>query len=530
MPIESLRKKQRKMKTQKHKIILIVSVFIAGLCSLIYELLIATTASYFEGDSITQFSITIGLYMAFMGVGSFISRFLQKKLIIKFLSIELLLSFLGGVSIPVLYLIFAYSEAFYFYKIIFTGMIAILIGLEIPLLVRLMKKHYTLKTNISNILSLDYLGALVATLLFPFLLFPFLGTFKTSLLFGLMNMGLVLMNLIVFSGEIKKINPKIFSKLALASIVVTACLVTTLASSNFLIRSWTGELYSDRIIYMKRSPYQNIILTKYKNDIRMYLNGGLQLSSIDEYRYHESLVHIPMELLKKKDNILVLGGGDGMAVREILKYPTVKSIHLVDLDEKVIELARKNDYLRDLNQNSLSSNKVKVYTEDAFTFLRNLNPKENILNKDHKKFDLIIADLPDPSHISLAKLYTYEFYRLVKKNLHKEGIFVTQATSPFHAKSAFWCIQKTIFQAGFETYPYHLNIPSFAEWGFIIGSLNQSLKISSLQITKETKFLDDQVAKSLFIFSKDIKGNCKGISSLEKPVILTHYLKEWLYE
>ena len=512
--------------------ILVISVFIAGLCSLIYELLIATTASYFEGDSITQFSVTIGLYMAFMGVGSFISRFFTKKLIIKFISVELLLSLLGGISIPSLYLIFAHSEAFYFYKIVFTSLIAILIGLEIPLLLRLMKKYYPLKENISNILSLDYLGAVTATLLFPFLLFPFLGTFKTSLFFGLVNIGLVFLNLFIFYSEIQKINEKIFSKLFIASIATTLLLVTGILSANFLIRSWTGEFYQDKVIYMKRSPYQSIVLTKYKNDLRMYLNGNLQLSSIDEYRYHESLVHIPMELLKKRSKILVLGGGDGLVVRELLKYPEVETIHLVDLDDKVIQLARENHHLLRLNQDSLNSHKVKVHIQDAFNFLRySLKYKERGGQKNHQKFDLIIADLPDPSHISLAKLYTYEFYKLVQKNLRLGGIFVTQATSPFHARNAFWCIRQAISQAGFQTYPYHLNVPSFAEWGFIMASSEkQGLDVNSLKITKNTKFLDNQIAQSLFVFSKDIQGSCSDTSSLENPVVLTHYLKEWWYE
>ncbi len=460
--------------------------------------------------------------MAFMGVGSFVSRFFNKNLIITFLNAELLLSFLGGISVPILYLVFAYTEAFYLYKFIFTSLIALLVGLEIPFLLRLMKGYYPIKTNISNILSLDYLGALIATLLFPLLLFPLLGTFKTSLIFGLINIGLVFLNIFIFRFEMSKISKSLFSRFFIASMFVTTILITGIFSANLLIYSWGSEFYRDRIIYMKRSPYQKIVLTKYKNDTRMYLNGNLQFSSIDEYRYHESLVHIPMELLQEKSYILILGGGDGLAIRELLKYPQVKSIDLVELDKEVVKLAHKNHHLVKLNRNSLNSDKVRFHTQDAFTFLR-------YTKGNRKNFNLIIADLPDPSQISLAKLYTYEFYKLVQKRLHSGGVFVTQATSPFHARSSFWCIRHAISQSGFKTYPYHLNVPSFAEWGFIMAS-DKELPIHSIEIKQETRFLDNKVARSLFVFSKDIQGTCDDVNSLENPVVLTHYLKEWWYD
>ena len=119
--------------------ILLFSIFVAGLCSIIYELLIATTGAYFLGDSITQFSLTIGVYMAAMGVGSYFSRFVpDKPLLVYFIGFELLLALLGGLSVPLLYFAYAYGLPLQVISVLLTTLIGILIGLEIPLLSRLM--------------------------------------------------------------------------------------------------------------------------------------------------------------------------------------------------------------------------------------------------------------------------------------------------------------------------------------------------------------------------------------------------------
>lgn len=502
---------------RKESVVLIISVFIAGLCSIIYELLIGTTSSYFLGDSVKQFSLTIGFYMAAMGIGSYISRFINKNLLVQFIGFEILLGFLGGISVPVLYLAFAYTDMFYAFKTGFIISIGILIGLEVPLLTRLLDKYYALKVNISNILSLDYFGALIATLLFPFILLPFLGTFKSSLFFGLVNMMIGFINLWAFSEEIQISKKK---TLYLFSILVTVLLGFTLLSSNVLVKHWHDVAYEDRVVYSKQSQYQSIVLTKNKDDVRLFLNGSLQFSSIDEYRYHESLVHTPFATNRIIKSVLVLGGGDGLAIRELLKYPSVERIVLVDLDPLITELGKNNPHVKKLNEDSLFNEKVTILNQDAFVYLKDTN----------EVFDLVISDLPDPNNVSLARLYSLEFYKYLEKKISRTGLFVTQATSPFYAKETFWCIDRTIRKTSVKyTYPFHVNVPSFAEWGFILGSKIPLNLDDMVMKTDDTKFLNQQALEKSFIFEKDIISDKNNYSSLETPAVLTYYLDEWKY-
>jgi spermidine synthase len=495
---------------------LIVSVFIAGFCAIIYELLIGTTSSYFLGDSVKQFSLTIGIYMASMGVGSFFSRMISDHLLLeKFIAIEILLGLLGGISVPALYFAFAYTNSYQAVMIVFTIAIGVLIGLEIPFLARIMEQFYTLKVNLSNILSIDYFGALIATLIFPFFLLPFVGTFRSSLVFGLINMLIGFLILFTFAEKINISRKKILWGW---NISIFLLILVLLFLSGSLLETWTNNLYQDRVILSKESKYQNIVLTKNKKDIRLYLNGNLQFSSIDEYRYHEPLVHIPLSF-SKQGIVLILGGGDGIAVREVLKYPGIKKIVLVDLDPAITDIATKNQHILAINENSLKHPKVSIHNQDAYTFLL----------KNRSAFNVIISDLPDPSNTSLTRLYSREFYKLIRLNLSHDGIFVTQATSPFYAKKAFWCIKNTVASAGFQSViPYHVSVPAFGEWGFVLAS-DRKLILDEIKIQVPTKYLENQTLKKLFFFEKDLRETEVSISSLDKPLILTHYLSGWKY-
>ncbi len=504
------------MKDKETKI-LILSVFIAGLCSIVYELLIATASSYFLGDSIKQFSITIGSYMAAMGVGSYFSRLVSdENLLIKFIKFELLLGMIGGFSVPLLYASFAYTDYFQTSSVFLTLCIGFLIGLEIPFLSRLLEKHYSLKLNISNVLTVDYFGALIATLVFPFVLLPLLGTFKTSLFFGLLNMNIAVILLWAFSDSIAISKRKI---LWIYTLLVTLLLGGTFLVSNVLLSKWSDNLYTDRIVFAKETPYQNVVMTKHKDDVRLYLNGNLQFSSSDEYRYHEALVHVPFNFNIRATQVLILGGGDGLAVRELLKHEVIESIQLVDLDPEISRLAKNNKNMLRVNENSLNNPKVKVLNQDAYKYL--LNTK--------KKFDLIIVDLPDPNNPSLARLYSKEFYKLIRLRLNPNGVFVTQATSPFFAVDAFWTTAASVKAAGFLTVlPYHINVPSFGEWGFVLAS-DKSINKNHWQLKISTRFIDKQVLQRIWTFGKDIAYRKREASTIDRPRVLDYYLDGWQY-
>lgn len=504
------------LQSRKQSLTLIYAAFIAGVCSIIYELLIATTVSYFMGDSVKYFSLTIGIYMAAMGLGSFASKYVDERLLNKFIGAELALGILGGLSIPALYFSYAFEDFLIPAYLFFTISIGFLIGLEIPFLTRLMETYNQLKINIANILSFDYFGALIATIAFPFVLLPFFGIYQSSLLFGLVNMSIAVALLWVFGHKIGK-QAKL---LRVLTVVASSVLVVMIAFSGTALHHWDQILYQDRIVHAEQSRYQHIVVTKNREDIRLYLDGNLQFSSIDEYRYHEALVMVPMAVRKQPvRRVLLLGAGDGLAVRELLKYPEIEEIVLVDLDQRMIALAEKNLYLKTINQGSLENKKVNIVISDAFTYL----------TANVRGFDLIIADLPDPNNNALARLYSEQFYKLVHKNLGPGGIFVTQATSPYFATEAFWSIAKTIEASGFKhNYPYHAQIPSFGEWGFVLAS-DGNIDLSTPPILPETKFLTEQNFPNLFVFDKDIVASNVAINHLDRPVLLGYYLRGWRY-
>jgi len=494
---------------------LIYTAFIAGLCSIIYELLIATTVSYFLGDSVKYFSITIGVYMAAMGLGSYISKYIDERILERFIIIELWLGVLGGLSIPALYFTYAYfSPLFIPTYLFFTIAIGFFIGLEIPFLTRLMETYNQLKVNIANILSFDYLGALLATISFPFILLPLFGVYQSSLLFGLVNMSIGFVVLHFFADQVGY-KSKRYKKI---TYLFTTIIVLMIIFSSVALRHWDNALYEDRVVHSEQSRYQKIVVTKDRDDVRLFLDGNLQFSSIDEYRYHEALVHVPMALKPGTvKRVLLLGAGDGLAIRELLKYPEIEEIILVDLDDAVIDLAANNPYFTQLNKSSLQSNKVEVIISDAFTYLR----------ENTNEFDLIISDLPDPNNNALARLYSKQFYKLLHMNISPTGMFISQATSPYFAKQAYWSIVKTIGAGGFEyTYPYHATVPSFGEWGFVLAS-SVPLQPESPRLSIDTQFLDEQTLSKLFDFPKDIIAHNVEINMLDKPILLGYYLKGW---
>ena len=495
---------------------LVFSAFVSGLCSIIYELLIATTASYFLGDSVKFFSLTIGIYMASMGVGTYLSKYIEHDLLVRFVQIELALALLGGLSVPALYFSYAWTDYFFLFYLVFTISIGVLIGLEIPFLTRLMDRYNQLKVNIANILSFDYFGALVATIGFPFFLLPFFGVYQSSLLFGFANMSIGFAVLKMFRDEIGARHDRLMA----LSIALTLFLGVMIALSQQFLESWDQALYDDRIIHASQSKYQRIVMTRDRDDVRLYLDGNLQFSSVEEYRYHEGLVHIPIATSGKiPQRVLLLGAGDGLAVRELLKYKQINEIVLVDLDPEIVELATHDGNLLALNGKSLTSERVQVVIGDAFGYLQD----------NRKPFDLIIADLPDPNNNGLARLYSKQFYRLTRNNLVPGGLFVTQATSPYFAPRAFWSIAKTVEAGGYAYIaPYHVNVPSFGDWGFVAAS-DTALDPTKAKLEVATRYLTPDSLPGHFTFEKDLLAADAAVSTLDRPVLLDYYLSGWEY-
>ncbi|MDX2083847.1 MAG: polyamine aminopropyltransferase [Candidatus Melainabacteria bacterium] len=491
------------------------SVLVVGLCTILYELLIGTVSSYLLGDSIRQFSMAIGLTMFAMGIGTWCSRWVNRpeQLLFWFVLVEVVLGLVGGLSVPVLYGVYLVGNGYLPIMVLLVLGVGALIGLEIPLLTRLLEHRYSLKLNISNVLSLDYLGALLATFLFPFLLLPVFGVFQSSVVVGLLNLLTGGLSLVAFWPQLSRKQQRGLSS---GLVLATALLLTTLLFSKQLLHGWESQVYEDQILLSTQTPYQQLVLTRNRQDLRLYLNGNLQFSTLDEYRYHEALVHVPMGLAPTPENVLILGGGDGLAVREVLKHPKVKTITLVDLDAKMLSLFQKHPVLRQINHNSLNHPKVRLVSQDAFKFLE----------QTQQRYDVVLVDLPDPNSNALTRLYTVEFYRLLQQRLSRTGLMVTQATSPYFAPEAFWCIAQTLTEANFSTVkPYHAYIPAFGDWGFVLAS--QRHLPSQFRLPPNLRYLTQEGLPSLFLFSPDVRRSGLPANRLNRPILLEFYLAGW---
>jgi spermidine synthase len=501
------------------EVALLASVFVVAACGLVYELAAGTLASYLLGDSILQFSTVIGTYLFAMGLGSFLSRYFERQLVAHFLRIELLVGLVGGLMSALLFALqtlAAPSFRFVLYALVL--LVGILVGLEIPLVMRILKRQfrgdtptrYGLKDLVSQVLTFDYLGALAVSIAFPLLLVPQLGLVRTGVLFGLMNAAVAIWALLLFRGELRR-----FAAHAFACALVVAALIAAFAGAD-RITTWAEDrFYAEPVLYSETSAYQRIVVTASPHGVRLFLNGNLQFHSRDEYRYHEALVHPAMAGQGAPKNVLVLGGGDGMAVREILKYPSVERVTLVELDPHMTQLFSSQPLLRQLNADSLLSPKLTIVNADAFAWLE-ANPGS---------FDVIVVDFPDPTNFSIGKLYTSSFYRLIDEHLNASGYAVVQTTSPLIARKSFWTVVTTIESTGLTTMPYHAHVPSFGEWGFILASRRPYRLPSALPAG--LRFLSAGDLPLLFNFPLDMARVPAEVNRLSNQVLVQTFEDEW---
>jgi spermidine synthase len=490
--------------------LLFVSVLVIATCGLVYELIASTLASYLLGDSVTQFSTVIGVYLFAMGVGSWLSRYVERGVAQRFVEVELAVALVGGACAPLLFFTFTATDAFrvVLYGSVFT--IGALVGLEIPLLLRILKDQLRFKDLVSQVLTFDYLGALAASLMFPLLLVPKLGLVRTSLLFGLLNAAVGLWStwlLAPLLGAVERLRVK--------AVAVVALLLVGLGLSDRLT-AWSEEgVYPDEVVYARSSPYQRIVMTRGARGFTLFLNGNLQFSSLDEYRYHEALVHPAFLRAGSVRRVLVLGGGDGLAVREVLRYPGVEEVVLVDLDEAITSLASGDAALAGLNGRSLEDRRVRVLNRDALRFLA----------EDTGLYDVVVVDFPDPNSFSLGKLYTTRFYGLLKRRLAPEGIAVVQSTSPLFARRSFWCVDATLKAAGFWTEPYHALVPSFGEWGYVLAAHGERPRVRALP--DGLRFLTEELLPTLTLFPADMGPLPAEVNRLNNQVLVHYYEEEW---
>ena len=497
------------------ELLLLLSVLVVAGCGLVYELCAGALSSYLLGDSVLQFSTVIGAYLFAMGVGSWLSKYVEGALVDTFIRVELMVGLIGGAMPAGLFLMHSVSPApFRVLLYGWVGIIGVLVGLEIPLVMRILGKHTAqrqgLKDLVAQVLTFDYLGALLVAVAFPLLLVPHLGLIRTGVFFGLLNVLVAVWALWLFRSQLRA-----FASHAWACALALLLLGVAMLQAEQLT-SWAEQrFYGEHIVLKKSSDYQRIVVTESHAGTRLFLNGNLQFHSRDEYRYHESLVHPALAAHGAPKKVLVLGGGDGMAVREVLRYPSVEQVTLVELDPQMTALFASLPLLTKLNEDALKSPKLRIVNADAFGWLE----------QQAEVYDVIVIDFPDPSNFALGKLYTASFYDLVDQHLSAGGYAVVQTTSPLIARRSFWTVVTTIEATGLTATPYHAHVPSFGEWGFVLAS-RRPFRLPTA-FPPGLRFVSAQSLPALLDFPPDMARVPTEVNRLSNQVLVQEFEAEW---
>jgi spermidine synthase len=529
-----------------HVLLITLSLFMTGATGMVIEYVLSTMSSYINGSEIESFSLTIAIMMGMMGVGGWAQRFVSDaNLIEKFAYLEMTLAVVGAFAPIATYLVFSYAPEHYqlvYYA--FAMSIGFMVGFEIPFITRV-NETYTkkLSDNLSIVFAADYLGALVGAFVWVYLLLPHMNIAQIGFVLSVLNFAVAMMTYVYFKRGylFDKKRPLVLM------IVVPALLVFGGLNAVDWAKVADQKMYPDPIVMSTKTKYQQLTLTHnpINNDTRLYINGGTQFSSVDEVRYHEALVHIPAAIFQGElRRVLVMGGGDGLAVRELLKYDNL-AIDLVELDEQMFDWALTQPRMKQLNGGAFDHfNRITPENYDrlqAVVSRRTGAGEHRVIFTDAANFinahtharadlgyDLVILDLPDPHSLAINKMYTKQFYRRLMSVLSDGGVVVTQATSPFHAKDVFLSIGMTLRDAGYNALPYRHSIPSFGEWGWWVAS-RKGLSLSPLRV--ETAYLTDRLARASFEFGKGaLHSPSAKVNSLLEPHLVRMYQQAWKVE
>ncbi|MGP4052442.1 polyamine aminopropyltransferase [Streptomyces sp. 2A115] len=505
------------------RFLLLLAVFICAACGLVYELALTALGSYLIGNSVMQTSVVISVMVFAMGIGSLAAKPLQRRAVGAFALVEAVLALVGGLSALILYVSFAWLRLYMPAMVTVSFTIGLLIGAEIPLLMTLLQRirRQEAGSAVADMFAADYVGALVGGLCFPLLLLPTFGQLKGALVVGAVNaVAGVIVVLWIFRHRIRRV---VRISLLTGAAAVLAVLGTVYVLAEDIEVSARQQLYRDPIVHAETTPYQDIVITQSTaftegSDTRLFLNGDLQFSSVDEYRYHEALVH--PALSGKRSSVLILGGGDALALREVLRYDDVEEVTLVDLDPAMTRLARTFAPLLELNDDALGDPRVTVVNADAFNWLRDAG----------RRYDAVVIDFPDPDTASLAKLYSVEFYHLLGQVLNPGSQVVVQGGSPFFAPKTYWSIAATIGKADYTTTEYQVDVPSFGNWGFILATPDTGGQPPPLRLAEAApplRFLDDAVLEAAAVFPVDRRRQDVRASTLMDPAVLEYTRHEW---
>lgn len=495
--------------------VLLAAVAACAACGIVYELALLTLSTSLNGGGIVATSLIVAGYIAALGLGALLIKPLLARAAVTFIAVEAVLGVVGGLSTAALYVAFAFLDepgGSTFVLAVSTALIGCLVGAEVPLLMTLLQRGRLSGAadtgrTLANLNAADYLGALVGGLVWPFILLPQLGMIRGAAATGIVNLVAAAIVSIFLLRRI--VSPRQLMAALCALCAALGLLATLLVRSTDIETTSRQRLYADPIIAYRHSTYQEIVVTRRGNDTRLYLDGGLQFSTRDEYRYTESLVYPAVG--NGARSVLVLGGGDGLAARELLRLNGIQQIMQVELDPAVIELARTT--MREANGGSLDNPRVHVVIDDALNWLRGSHATD--------VFDSVIVDLPDPDTPVLGRLYSTEFYALVGRVLAPGGLMVVQAGSPFSTRTAFWRAVSTIGAAGYGVTPYHVHVPTFGDWGFVLADRGDAAPVPTVpHDAPPLRYLDQRVLDAATVFSDDVRPRPVEPSTLDNPRIV----------
>ncbi|UUU23872.1 polyamine aminopropyltransferase [Streptomyces sp. DSM 40750] len=449
------------------RFLVLAGVFVCAACGLVYELELVALASYLIGDSVTQASVVLSVMVFAMGIGSLAAKSLRPRAALGFGAIEAALALVGGCSALALYAAFAWTgdwggmwaSGSRYLLVAFSLAIGLLIGAEVPLLMELIQRIRRQDAGgaVADLFAADYVGALVGGLAFPFLLLPWLGQLTGALLTGTVNAlvgGALVLGL--FHHDLSR-RARWF--LLVTNLAVLGLLATAAAHVDDFERAARRAVYGKDVRVATQTGIQEIVLTGGRDGrpFSLFLDGRLRISGRDEHRYHRALVH-PAMSAGPHARVLVLGGGDGLAAREVVRHADVRQIDIVELDPGVVRLARTDPALSSLNHHAYDDDRVRVFTEDSFAWLRDARRTET--------YDVVISDLPDPGITASTKLYSQEFYGLARELLAHDGRLVVHAGPVSSRRHVFWTVDATVRATGLRTTPYRV---AATDPGYVTG-------------------------------------------------------------
>ncbi|WP_142194106.1 polyamine aminopropyltransferase [Streptomyces calvus] len=471
------------------RFLVLAGVFVCAACGLVYELELVALATYLMGDSVTQASVVLSVMVFAMGIGSLAAKRLRRHAAAAFGAVEAGLALVGGCSAMVLYAVFAWTGDWggvwasgpRGLLVAFSLATGLLIGAEVPLLMELIQRIRRQDAGgaVADLSAADYVGALVGGLAFPFLLLPFLGQLTGALITGAVNA--VVGGALVLGLFRQDLPPRARRLLVAANICVLAVLATAAVLVDDFERAARHAMYGADVRVALHTDVQEVLLTGGRDGrpLNLFLDGRLRVSGRDERRYHEALVHPAMN--GPHHRVLVLGGGDGLAVREVLRHTGVHRVDVVEADAGVVRLARRDRALSALNAHALDDPRVRVFVADAFDWLR---------RAPAAVYDVVVSDLPHPGITENTKLYSQEFYGLARRMLAADGRLVVHGGAMASRPRDFWTVDATVRAAGFRTVAYRVRgrqdgyaagpdrgqartAHAHRDWGFVLAARHE---------------------------------------------------------